>query len=257
MADETGMIKAQVALDKRRGGGNAATISTMLQAQRGAIEQALPRHMDADRMVKVAWGCISRSPPLLKCTAQSLVRAVIQAAELGLEPSSSLGHCYLVPYGKDATLIVGYKGLVELAARGGKARFRPARVVYDCDEFTWRDGLEQVLEHTPGKRDASSKPTHAYAVVDFAGGLPAMADVMTYDEVESVRKRSRGANSPAWRDHWDEMAKKTVVRRMSKYVPMSPTLQRAAAEDEERETSGPIEVEFAVSDDAETEGGEA
>jgi len=254
---QTAQEKAQTALDKRTGRGNAATVSNMLEQQKGAIARALPRHMHADRMVKVAWGCISRNKDLLKCSATSLVRAVVQAAELGLEPSNVLGHCYLIPFKGQATLIVGYKGFIELAARGGQARFRPARVVFDCDHFIWEDGLVQRLEHVPGKREKKSKPTHAYVVVDFANGLPAMLDVMTVDEVETVRAMSKMPNGQAWKGSWVEMAKKTVVRRMAKYVPMSPELQRAAAADEGQELHpDAIEADFALPAEVDPETGE-
>lgn len=256
MGNQTSMQKAQGALDKRTGRSNATTIANLLESKKGAIAQALPRHMDADRMVKVAWGSIRRTPALLKCSASSLVNAVIQAAELGLEPSNVMGHCYLVPFGKEATLIVGYRGFIELAARGGQARYRPARVVYDCDHFVWQDGLHQVLEHTPGERSKDSRPTHAYVVADFANGLPPMVDVMTFDEIETVRRQSKMPNGPAWRDSWPEMAKKTVVRRMAKYVPMSPELQRAAAEDERRDMHpDAVDADFSVIDEIDPETG--
>jgi recombination protein RecT len=240
----TAMEKAQASLDKRRGGGGQGQqVHQLLERAKNQISMALPKHLNADRMVRVAWGVISRTPDLLRCEATSLVRAVIQAAELGLEPSNVMGHCYLVPFKNQATLMIGYRGFIELAARAGKARFRPARVVYDCDTFQWHDGLEQSLTWVPGDRTSSSRPTHVFVVVDFANGLPPMMEVMTYSEIERIRKTSKMPNGPGWRDNWEEMAKKTVVRRMAKYVPMSPELQRAASSDEA------IEMTAAVVDD--------
>lgn len=240
--------KAQTAIDKRRGTSNASTIKNMLEQQSKAIALALPRHMNPDRMVRVAWGCISRNDKLLKCKAASLIRCILQASELGLEPSNVLGHAYLVPFKNEATLIVGYKGFVELAARGGQARFRPPRVVYSTDNFLWQDGLVQKLEHTPMPKTKDSKITHAYVCVDFANGLPPMCDVMTVDEIESIRKSSPYGNKGPWKEYYEEMCKKTVVRRCAKFTPLSPELQVAAAEDEAREFGDAIEADFELTD---------
>src|SRR5690348_12059314 len=89
-------------------------IKELLESRKGAIAQLLPRHLTADRLIKVALGCVMKTPALQKCTAASLLQSVIVAAELGLEPGGALGHLYLVPYGNTCTPIVGYRGFIEL-----------------------------------------------------------------------------------------------------------------------------------------------
>lgn len=245
---------AKGAIAKRGGDEAAKTVYGMLTKAKGAISNAIPKHMDADRMIKLAYGTIRRTPALMGCSPASLLNATIAAAELGLELGNVMGHAYLVPFKDEATMIVGYRGYIELAARGGKARFRIPKLVFEGDHFVWEDGLVQVLEHRRGEESARAGMvtdknkhlvTHAYVVVDFTNGLPPLVNVMTYKDIEDRRAKSKMREGATWRDYWGAMALKTVIRDTAKWVPMSPQLQRAVSYEDQRD-AGAIEVDFEV-----------
>lgn len=209
------------------------SVRALLDRAKEQIRMALPRHMSVDRLIRVALTSVQRTPKLLDCNQTSLLGAIVQSAQLGLEPDGVLGHAYLVPYGKEVQLIPGYKGLVMLARRSGEVSSVDARVVYDGDHFRYAFGLEPKLEHVPADRDdeTPARPTHAYAVVRLKDG-GYQFDVLTFREIEAVRKRSRAGTSGPWVSDWPEMAKKTVLRRVLKLAPMSVEGQQAVALDE-------------------------
>lgn len=200
---------------------------------------ALPKILDADRMTRVITTEIRKTPALLNCEQTSLLGAIMQAAQLGLEPGSALGHCYLLPFGNgkaengqpNAQLIIGYRGMIDLARRSGQLVSINAYVVHDGDEFTWELGINPTIKHKPNP-DAESNPiTHAYAVANLRGG-GVQFEVMTRKAIEEVRKQSKAANKGPWVTHWEEMARKTVIRRLFKYLPVSIELARAIQVDE-------------------------
>lgn len=208
-------------------------VRALLDRAKEQIRMALPRHMSVDRLIRVAVTSVQRTPKLLDCDQTSLMGAIIQAAQLGLEPDGVLGHAYLVPYGREVQLIPGYKGLVTLARRSGEVSSIDARVVYEGDTFRYAFGLEPKLEHVPADHgsDAAPVPTHAYAVIRLKDG-GYQFDVMSVREIEAVRRRSKASGSGPWVTDWAEMAKKTVLRRAMKLAPMSVEGQQAVALDE-------------------------
>jgi len=211
-----------------------ANVRHLLERSKEQIQMALPRHMHVDRLIRVALTSVQRTPKLLECDQISLLAAIVQSAQLGLEPDGVLGHAYLVPYGKEVQLIPGYKGLVMLARRSGEVSSIDARVVYAGDTFRFAFGLEPKLEHVPADDHDDETPpevTHAYAVVRLKDG-GYQFDVMTRKQIEAIRKRSRAGGSGPWVTDFDEMAKKTVLRRALKLAPMSVEAQRAVALDE-------------------------
>lgn len=196
---------------------------------RPQIARALPRHMDPDRLARVAMTVLRQTPQLGQCTPESFLGALMTCAQLGLEPGP-LGHAYLVPYGREVTFIPGYRGLVELARRSGQVQSVQARIVRDGDEFDYEFGLEPKLYHRP-TADADKPVTHAYAVLRLKdGGVD--FDVMTRAEIDAIRKRSRTGDRGPWATDYAEMAKKTVLRRLLKTAPMSIEYQQAVAQEE-------------------------
>jgi recombination protein RecT len=209
-----------------------SSVRTLLDRAKGQIQMALPRHMSVDRLIRVALTSVQRTPKLLDCDPKSLLGAIVQSAQLGLEPDGVLGHAYLVPYGKEVQLIPGYKGLVMLARRSGEVSSVDTRVVREGDSFRYQFGLEPKLEHVPadGAGD-EGEITHAYAVIRLKDG-GYQFDVMTRRQIDAVRKRSRAGTSGPWVTDYPEMAKKTVLRRALKLAPMSVEAQQAVALDE-------------------------
>lgn len=229
-------VKNQLA--KRAKGGNgkpqspAQTIAAYLKRMGPEIERALPKHMDADRLARIALTTIRTTPKLMECNLPSLMGAVMQAAQLGLEPGL-IGHCYIIPYGKEATFIIGYKGMIDLARRSGNIQSIYAHAVYENDEFDYELGLNPKLEHKPYMEGDRGEFIGAYAVAHFKDGGYQM-EYMPKAEIEKRRERSASAKSrhSPWATDYEEMAKKTVIRHMWKYLPISIEIQQQAMHDE-------------------------
>lgn len=198
----------------------------------------LPRHITPDRMVRVALTAIQNTPKLLDCDKTSLYSAVMRAAQLGLEPDGILGQAYLIPYGKQVQFIPGYKGLIDLARRSGEVSNIIAKEVCKNDEFTVDFSLEVPFVHKPKLNGERGEVTHFWALARFKdGGFH--WDYLTADEVVAIRDQSSGWQSAKkfgkqkespWEKHFVEMGKKTAIRRIAKFLPMS--VQKAAMVEE-------------------------
>lgn len=223
----------------------AETIRVMLEKSKQQISLALPRHLNADRMLRIAMTSVRRTPELLACTPQSLVGAVIQAAQLGLEPDGVLGHAYLVPFKETCQLIVGYKGYIDLARRSGQLSTIYARVVYAGDQFDYSFGLEETLQHIPSRDPKPGDIIFAYAVIKMKDG-GVQFDVMNRREIDAIRERSASKNNGPWVTDFAEMAKKTILRRVCKMAPLSVEVARAVALDERADLGLPQQLEDVV-----------
>lgn len=204
----------------------AKTLRDLVHTMGPEIAKALPRHMDADRIARIALTLINTTPGLAACTRDSFAGALMTASQLGLEPGP-LGEAYLVPYGTQCTLIIGYRGYIKLAWQSNQLRNIDAHVVYEGDEFDYEYGLNPVLRHKPGRQRGAI--TDVYAVASFINGGSAFV-VLSPGDVEDFRKRSATANaaSSPWKTDWNAMAKKTAVRQLAKWLPMSPELRAFA-----------------------------
>jgi recombination protein RecT len=213
----------------------ATTIRELLVKNKAQISMALPKHMDADRLTRIALTACQKTPKLLQCTPVSLLGAVIQCAQLGLEPNDGTGKAWILPYGDIVQFIPGYKGLIQLARNSGDVKTVEAHAVYEKDEFDYSFGIEQILRHVPSREADRGQITHLYAIARMTDGS-VQFDVMTKAEVDAIRKRSKAANNGPWVTDYEEMGKKTVVRRLCKYLPASSeranNLQKAITLDE-------------------------
>lgn len=223
--------------------GSRQQASDLLEKYRIQIQQALPKILTPDRMIRVALTAMSRQPQLLQCTQASIIASVLTCAQLGLLPDGIIGEAYFIPFKNtkanrmDCTVIIGYKGLCTLAMRSGMVKSVQARAVYQGDSFEYEFGLEEKLKHIPHGETDPSKITHFYAVVKLNSGGHVF-NVMTRSEIEAVRNESANykfaqyKDSTIWGKHFAEMGNKTVLRRLMKYVPLSPELTRAVGLDE-------------------------
>lgn len=190
--------------------------------------------MDADRIARIALTAVRTTPKLLECDQTSFLAAIMQSAQLGVEPNTGLGQAYLIPYGKNVQFQLGYKGLIDLAVRSGQYKAIYAHEVYVNDEFEYQYGLTKDLIHKP----ASSPEGEAigyYAVYHLQNG--------GYDFVYWTKERidkhaqkfsqavQKGWTSP-WKTNYDAMAKKTVLKEVLKYAPKSIELQKVVEADE-------------------------
>lgn len=222
MAENTQIVPANKKAD---------AIVALLTKMKPQLSVALPRHLSADRMLRIATTSIRRTPKLLACSQQSLLGAIMQAAQLGLECDGVLGHAYLVPFRDEVQLIVGYKGLIDLARRSGQLSTIYARVVHAKDQFEFSYGLSESLEHIPARDADPGEIVAVYAVARLKdGGM--QFEVMTAAEVGKIRERSRAKDDGPWVTDPEEMHKKTVLRRLCKMLPASVELARAVALDE-------------------------
>jgi recombination protein RecT len=219
-----------------------------VQAQ---LKVALPRHMTAERMARIATTEMRKVPKLAQCDPMSFLGAVIQCAQLGLEPGNALGHAYILPFdkrgkvngqwqtiGTEAQVIIGYRGMIDLARRSGQIVSIEARAVYEGDTFECELGLESKLTHTPDWQNTNrTRPEtlrFVYAVAKLKdGGI--QFDVMSRAEVDGIRARSKAADSGPWVTDYAAMALKSVVRRLFKFLPVSIEMQQAVGLDEQAE----------------------
>lgn len=208
------------------------TVRSALEKMKPQLAMALPKHITQDRLVRVALTCIQNTPKLLECDKTSLYSAIMTCAQLGLEPDGVLGHAYLIPYGNKVQFIPGYKGLLALARNSGDVVSISAHEVREHDRFEYEYGLNEVLTHKPA-HDERGEITCFYAYAKFKDGGHHF-DVMSLQEVEEIRDKSQGyqaakrfkKESP-WDTHFVEMGRKTLIRRIAKYLPLN--VQRAAA----------------------------
>lgn len=214
------------------------TIQDMLERNKEQLAMALPKHVTAERIIRVVVTSLRKTPALMKCQTASLVSCIFQAAQLGLEVDNGLGHAYLVPFGQECTLIVGYKGMIDLARRSGQVSTIKATLVREGDHFLWEEGLSPKLEHKPKTGNRKSPVTHVYAVCRLRDGA-AQFEVMPLDEVMEIRNKSRSGKSGPWVANTEEMIKKTAIRRLFKMLPTSIEIQRAVAVDEQQDAGLP------------------
>lgn len=213
----------------------AQSFAQFLAARRKQIASVLPKHLTPERVCRVALTAYTKTQALAQCDMASVYQAVQQAAELGLEPGGALGQCYLLPYGRTCQLIVSYKGLIELARRSGEIESIEARVVHENDEYEVSFGLHSDIKHRPCLDGDPGQMVMVYAVARLKGGM-VQFEVMTRAEVDAIRRRSRSGNSGPWVTDYDEMARKTVVRRLCKYLPISAEKLSMAFEAEDSDT---------------------
>jgi recombination protein RecT len=246
----TAALKA-VATDKKESNPVTA-FRNVLEKQRAQIAAALPKHMSPDRMIRLACTEFAKNPTLQKCEAVSVFGGIIQAAQLGLE-IGVLGQAYLVPYRNnkkncmEAQFIPGYKGLIALARRSGEVTSIETNLVYENDTFDLTLGVDSNLTHKPYLDGDRGKLRLVYGVAKFKDGGHHL-EWMPISDVEKIRARSKASNNGPWVTDYEQMVRKTLIRRMANYLPMSIELQNALSIDEAADSgkSATIDGDFVV-----------
>lgn len=223
------MTSETKAIETTKPKSTTESLGDLLRQRKDSIAQMVPKHLTPERLMRVGVNCVAKTPGLQKCTPTSLLQCVLVAAELGLEPGGALGHMHLVPMGNVATPIVGYRGLMELARRSGEVASIRAVVVRERDKFRMTEGIEQTIEHEPFLDGDAGALRYVYCVVKLTDG-GVHVEVMSRSQVEAIRARSRSGSNGPWVTDFDEMAKKTVVRRALKYCPLSSERYEKALE---------------------------
>ena len=233
-------------------------IGGLLEVNRGAILQALPKTIKADRFLRVCLNAIARNPDLGKCTASSLYAGIMQSAQFGLE-IGLMNQAHLVPYwnsekrGFEAQFQIGYLGLRDLAERYGDVVDGDAQAVYEKDLFNYAHGNDPFLTHVPSKEQSRGEIVHFYCWAQPKDGKLKIA-VLSKQDVEDhrerfVRKKKDGGFGPAWTTTFDAMGLKTVIRKCYKLLARSPELREAIALDELHEVHIPQHLGLELDDE--------
>ncbi|PAB61339.1 recombination protein RecT [Anaeromicrobium sediminis] len=212
------------------------TIKDWIKVMEPEIKKALPKVITPERFTRMALTALSVNPKLAECTPKSFMGALMNAAQLGLEPNTPLGQAYLIPFKNKGTLEVqfqvGYKGLIDLAHRSGEFASIQAHEVYENDEFDYEYGLESKLHHKPVLKERG-KVIAYYSFYKLKNGGYGF-EVISKEDVETHgRKYSQSYSSKysPWTNNFDEMAKKTILKKVLKYAPIKVEFQRELAQD--------------------------
>ncbi len=217
------------------------TMKSYVRSMEGEIAKALPSVITPERFSRMVLSAISTNPKLASCTPQSFLGAMMTSAQLGLEVNTPLGQAYLLPYDNrkkgitECQFQLGYKGLIDLAYRSGEVSIIQAHEVYENDDFEYELGMEPKLRHIPAKINRG-KVICYYAMFRTKDGGYGF-DVMSVEDIQAhARKYSKAYGSGPWQTNFDEMAKKTVLKKVLKYAPLKSDFVRAAAQDESIKT---------------------
>jgi len=226
-----------------------AIANDFVDKAKSSWKDVLPKICTPERFAMVALSCLKGNRKLLDALLTkegrvSLVQALKTCAELGIEPDNR--RAYLIPYKNEVNLIIDYKGIVELAMRSNFVSNIFADKVCDKDEFEYNIGT--IEKHKINYREARGDAYAYYAIVTFKDGTKRY-EVMSRDEIEEIKKRSaawknfenKGIKCP-WNTDYDEMAKKTVFKRLAKWIPQSPELRQAIEIDDEDYRKNPLDV---------------
>lgn len=194
------------------------------------LAHALPKHVSVDRVARIAVTALRRNPKLNSCTPASFLGALMTASQLGLEVNTPAGEAYLIPYGRECTLVIGYQGIVKLFWQHPQAKHIDAQAVYSNDHFEFEYGLNPRLEHKPAAGDRGDV-VHYYAVATLSNGGSAFA-VLTPEEVKALRQGKVGPSGDI-KDPQRWMERKTALKQMLKLLPKTVELQAALVADEQ------------------------
>ena len=217
--------------------GEKKTMQTYIKSMEGEIKKALPSVITPERFTRMVLSAISSNPKLGSCTPSSFLGAMMSAAQLGLEPNTPLGQAYILPYQNKGTLEaqfqLGYKGLIDLAYRSGEVELIQAHIVYENDKFDCEYGLEAKLSHVPAESERG-EPIKVYAMFKTKSGGYGF-EVMSMDDVKKHAQKyskSFGSSYSPWATSFEEMAKKTVLKKCLKYAPLKSDFVKAVVQDE-------------------------
>lgn len=244
VAPLAGRALAQAAKQTARDAGSG-TVKAFFDANRSTIASLLPAHFPPDRMLKLALGALRTNPKLTGASLSSLLGAVVTCAQLGLEPNTPLGHAYLIPFDKrenrggqwvtvetQVQVVIGYKGLLDMARRSGEIESISAHEICQNDKFEFEFGLDERLTHSYKLTDQRGPVVGFYAAAKLKGGGRCF-EVMSLADVNAIRDESAKKNrakkdaqgryiiTGPWADHYVEMGRKTVLRRLVKWLPIS------------------------------------
>lgn len=229
-------------------------IEDMIKAMSPEIKNALPDVITPERFTRMALSTLNNNVKLRECAPVTFLAAMMNAAQLGLEPNTPLGQAYLIPYrnhGKmECQFQIGYKGLIDLVYRNPNIQTVQAQCVYENDTFEYELGLEPKLVHKPALTDRGSLIL-VYALWKAENGGYGF-EVMSKEDIEAhARRYSQSYNSSSipWKSNFEEMAKKTVIKKCLKYAPLRSDILRAVSTDETIKSSISVDMSEVAPDE--------
>lgn len=217
---------------------DSPTIQAYIKKMEGEIKKALPSVLTPERFTRITLSALSSNPKLQQTTPTSFLGAMMTAAQLGMEPNTPLGQAYLIPFWNGKTKCLecqfqlGYKGLIDLAYRSGEISIIQAHTVYEKDKFEYELGLEPKLKHIPCESGDRGSPVCFYGMFKTKDGGYGF-EVMSVEEVREHAKRySKAFDSGPWQTNFEEMAKKTVLKKTLKYAPLKSDFAKRVYTDE-------------------------
>lgn len=212
------------------------SLQGLIRAMEPEIKKALPSVITPERFTRMVFTALSSNKKLQACTPESFLGAMMQAAQLGVEPNTPIGQAYLIPYGNQVQFQLGYKGLIDLAYRSGEVQSIQAHEVHENDTFEYELGLNPKLKHVPAMKDRGQVILY-YAVIKLKNGGEGF-EVMSREDVDQfARAKSKTYKNGPWQTDFDEMAKKTVLKKVLKYAPLKSDFAKQVKEDETIKTS--------------------
>ena len=237
-----GMIQKTQSGKVAASNGGVSSIKQLVMQMKPQIEKALPSVLTGERFSRMVLTAMSTNPQLAECTPNSFLGAMMQAAQLGVEPNTPLGQAYLIPYRNHGQLEcqfqLGYKGLIDLAYRSGEITSISAHEVCENDDFEYELGLDEKLRHKPALTDRGAVILY-YAVFRTKAGGSGFA-VMSVEDIKNHSKKyskAAGSSYSPWSTNFDAMAKKTVIKQALKYAPIKTEFVRAVSTDETIKTN--------------------
>ncbi len=196
---------------------------------RTQVAMALPKHITPDRFIRVALTALTRTPKLMECTRESLLRCMMDLSAAGLEPDGR--HAHLIPYGKECTLVIDYKGIIAIVRRDPAVADVQCFTIRQNDSATWENG---VINHTFQIGKPRGEVIATYTKIVWADGRVSTGEPFEKEDAERSRKSSKSGNAGPWKDHYTEMWKKSNIRRDSKMWSLMPEILDAIDKDDDR-----------------------
>lgn len=216
--------------------GGRELIVAHIKQMEGAIKRALPSVLTPERFTRIAVSALSTTPKLAECHPMTFIGAMMTAAQLGMEPNTPLGQAYLIPYWNnkakrlECQFQLGYKGMIDLAFRSGQISSIQAHVVYDNDEFSYSYGLDPDLRHVPALSDRG-QPVSVYAIFKTKDGGFGFEVMSWADAIAHGQRYSKTYSNGPWQTNPEEMAKKTVLKKVLKYAPLASEFVKGTVAD--------------------------
>lgn len=242
MAANTEQLKAELAgkAEETKATGKlkkSMKIEDLIKAMEPEIKKALPEVITPERFTRMALSALNTTPKLRECTQISFLAALMNAAQLGLEPNTPLGQAYLIPFNNKGVLEcqfqIGYKGLIDLSYRNPQMQIVSAQAVYENDKFEYELGLQPKLVHCPALCDRGEVKLFygLFKLTNGGFGFEVMSKTAMDEHAKRYSKAFDSSFSP-WKTNYNEMAKKTIIKQALKYAPLKADFRKALSNDE-------------------------